>query len=72
MRAAYEGTISSGAGDRCGGGAAGEGLSDVELIKVQSEEDDVWVCSTDGVDALHEGRSKMNKLLFVLHLPVPE
>ena len=68
----YPGAVSRRAGHGGGGRPAGEGLGDVEFIEVKSQQDHVGIGSTDGVDALHEGRSKMNKLLSVLHLPVPE
>ena len=48
----YERAVTGGAGHGAGARPAGERLGDVELIKIQSEEDHVRVCSADLVNAL--------------------
>ena len=48
----YQRSVSRGAGHGAGARAAGEGLGNVELVKIQSQQDNVLVCSAYLVNAL--------------------
>ena len=66
----YQGAVSGGAGHRAGAGPAGERLGDVELVEVKSEEDHVWVCSADLVNALKK-KTKIFEISIFGPFPVP-
>ena len=57
----YQRTIRGGAGHGCGGTSACERLSNVELIKVKTQQNNIFLHRTNGVDDL-------NKRMIDFHL----
>ena len=68
----YQRTVSGGAGHGGRARPAGEGLGDVELVKIQSEEDHVLVCSADLVNALMTKIKSILEVFLIRHFPAPK